>query len=92
MSNRGWGTTKSRHSPDKLGGVGKDVSKGCTEDDRVLPFAVLDDVIRKVEEVQAVIVVGWWGVGGDNRTSQRVTQLPVIQAIYNSLISQLNPS
>lgn len=73
MPNRG-GATKSRRSPDKLGGVGKDVSEGCTEDDRVLPFAVLDDVIRKVEEVQAVTVVGWWGGGGeDNRTSQRVT-------------------
>lgn len=67
MSNRG--ATKSRHSPDKLGGVGKDFSEGCTEDDRVLPFAVLDDVIRKVEEVQAVIVVGWWGGGQQDKSA-----------------------
>lgn len=48
-----------------MSGIGKDLSKGGTEDDCILPFAVLDDVISKVEEVQSVIVVRWKGMEED---------------------------
>lgn len=46
-------------SPDKLSGVWKDVGEGGTEDNGVLPFAVLYHVVGEVEEVQAVVVVSW---------------------------------
>ena len=50
----------SDHSLDHEEGVGKHLGEGRSVHDGVLPFAVLDDVVGQVHQVEPVCCISCW--------------------------------